>query len=787
MRISIKRYTVLLFSLPDHLKLLGYYPNQLQFDALIKIRNNMPKLRVGVLMGGRSIEKEVSFNSGRTVCDYLDTTRYIIIPIYQTTPGALYILPWQFLHRGKTADFEHRLDKQAQKITWDELPTLVDFVYIAMHGRFAEDGILQGTLELLGIPHLGSSRLASAFCMDKNKAKIMLAHHGIDVPRDLFLTAMHASTIESRIDEVIATLMQKNIPLPWMVKPHKEGSSIGMTLVEDPHHLAAAVLKACTAYPAQPQAVIIEEYITGMEFSCITLIDYRTKKYMPLIPTEIVPEKGSSFFDYVQKYMPGRALKFTPPRCSPAIITKIQDTCISVMKHLDIQTISRIDGFVTNDDRIVIIDPNTFSGMAPSSFVFREAAEHGMSYTALINHLIETDLDRYGMLTKIEQQEQDEKIGMTQKKLTVAVLMGGPSHEREISLESGRNIAYKLSPQKYNVLPIFIDNNMHLYEITHSQLVRNSTAEIVQTLQPSQRLTWHRLKDRADFVFIGLHGGPGENGSVQGILEMLDIPYNGSGVFASALCMDKYKTALFLKAAGFDVPQHIFITPDAWHNDKKIVVQKIKETIQPPYIIKPHDDGCSVMIQKAKNITQVTTAIDHIFAEQKTGVLVEEFVGGMELTVGVMGNDTPQALPPSQAIAAHGILSIEEKFLPGAGENQTPAPLAPSVLAFVQKTMEEIYTAVGLQGYARIDCFYQTAQQSPTGKERIVTLEINSLPGLTPATCIFHQAAEIGLKPMDFIDRIVAFGLEAHRTYTDTPHVLPLPSSKNEIKGTIHE
>lgn len=742
----------------------------------------MPKLRVGVFMGGRSIEKEVSFNSGRTVCDHLDTTRYNIIPIYQTTNGSLYLLPWKFLHRGKTTDFEHRLDNEAEKVMWDDLPALIDFMYIAMHGRFAEDGILQGTLELLGIPYLGSSRLASAFCMDKSKVKIMLAHYGIAVPRDITLSATQALAAPSTIEHIITHLRKKDIPLPWVVKPHNEGSSIGVSIVENEHDLTAAIVTACTVHPIQPQAVVIEEYITGMEFSCITLVDYRTKKLLPLTPTEIVHERGTKFFDYDQKYMPGRAIKYTPARCSDATIKKIQETCMHIMQLLDIQTIARIDGFVTHDNRIVIFDPNTFSGMAPSSFVFREAAEIGLSHTDLINHVIETDLQRYGMLATIEQQEKEEQIAMNKQKLTVAVLMGGPSHEREISLESGRNITYKLSPQKYTVMPLFVDKNVHLYEITQSQLVRNSTEEIAQTLQPSQRITWSRLKERADFVFIGLHGGPGENGAVQGMLEMLDIPYNGSSVFASALCMDKYKTAHYLKACGFDVPHHIFITPDEWHKNKAMVLTTIEATIQAPYIVKPHDDGCSIMIQKVKTISEVTSAIDHIFAQQKTGVLVEEFVRGMELTVGVIGNEAPQALPPSQAIATKDILSIEEKFLPGAGENQTPAPLPSATITLVQRTMEQIYIAVGLQGYARIDCFYQTPQQSPTGKERIITLEINSLPGLTPATCIFHQAAEIGLKPMDFIDRIVELGLEAHRTSSTPKSINPLLHAQKKIR-----
>ncbi len=741
----------------------------------------MPKLRVGVFMGGRSIEKEVSFNSGRTVCDHLDTSRYNIIPIYQTTNGSLYLLPWKFLHRGKTVDFEHRLDSEAEKITWDALATLVDFIYIAMHGRFAEDGILQGTFEVLGIPYLGSSRLASAFCMDKSKVKILLAHHGIAVPRDITLTAPQALAIESTVTEVITKLKKKEIPLPWVVKPYNEGSSIGITVVYQEKDIAAAITKACTIHQEKPQAVLVEEYITGMEFSCSTLVDYRAKKFLPLMPTEIVLESGSHIFDYDQKYMPGRAIKYTPARCSPATIQKIQETCMRIMELLTIETISRIDGFVTKDDRIIIVDSNTFSGMAPSSFVCREAAEIGMNHTDLINHLIETDLERYGILTALEKKEKEEQIGMNKQKITVAVLMGGPSHEREISLESGRNITYKLSPQKYTVIPLFVDPQMHLYEITQSQLVRNSTQEIAQSLIPSQRLTWHRLKERADFVFIGLHGGPGENGAVQGMLEMLDIPYNGSGVFASALCMDKYKTADYLKAAGFEVPYHLFITPDEWHLHKSTLLEKIKSTIKPPYIVKPHDDGCSIMIQKVKTMTAVAAAIDYIFAHKKTGVLVEEFIHGMELTVGVIGNETPQALPPSQAIAASGILSIEEKFLPGAGENQTPAPLAASVLSLVQRTMEEIYAAIGLQGYARIDCFYQTPEQSPTGTERIVTLEINSLPGLTPATCIFHQAAEIGLKPMDFIDRIVELGLHAHRSSSlqkSIPSALHAPQTR---------
>jgi D-alanine-D-alanine ligase len=105
---------------------------------------------------------------------------------------------------------------------------------------------------------------------------------------------------------------------------------------------------------------------------------------------------------------------------------------------------------------------------------------------------------------------------------------------------------------------------------------------------------------------------------------------------------------------------------------------------------------------------------------------------------------------------------MQEKFLPGAGENQTPAPLTLEHLQLVQQQIERAYESLELRGYARIDCFFQSAAQSPTGSERVVMLEVNTLPALTPATCLFHQAAEIGMSPMQVIDTIVQLGLEEH-------------------------
>lgn len=735
---------------------------------MVKKHIKRERLRIGVLMGGRSIEREVSFNSGRTICDHLDSYRYEILPLYQSSNGHLFILPWHFLHRGKTSDFEHRLLDEAQKIYWDELKERVDFVYSALHGKYAEDGTLQGILSLFEIPFLGSGILCGAICMNKALHRKVLSHNGILVPPGVVIQKLHIrNLLDKKISfSSIAIMLDAHaLTFPVVVKPTLEGSSLGVSIVFSLEELEDAIISAALCDGSLLQDVLVEKKLEGMEFVSIAL-EERNGSWRSLPVTEIVYNEGAHFFDYRQKYMPGLASKITPARCSEENQKKIQEITQKITQLLEFKTVARIDGFLTTNGEIIIVDSQPITGMSPSTFLFDQAALAGMNHSDLINHFIEIDLARSGFIpSNLVLHLKNEDAKKDEDKMRIGVLFGGDSLEKEISFESGRNVCYKLSPTKYVVTPLFVTPEMELFPITHKELVKNTTRDILPLLKKNEKILWSELPQHFDFIFNALHGGKGENGVVQGSLEMLDISYNGSGIFASALCMDKYKTAQFLRAQGFDVPASILISKNEWTTHKQKVIETVCNTFKLPCIVKPFDDGCSNLVSKAITNEELVEQIDYFFLSNKLHVLIEEYVVGLELTCGVIGNETPQALPPSAPFAKSSVLSIEEKFLPGTGENQTPAPLSQATMQRVMAIMEEVFKVVQCSGYARIDCFYQDEKTSPTKKERVVIIEINTLPGLTPATCIFHQAAEIGLRPMEFIDTLVRLGVDRFANY----------------------
>lgn len=342
---------------------------------------------------------------------------------------------------------------------------------------------------------------------------------------------------------------------------------------------------------------------------------------------------------------------------------------------------------------------------------------------------------------------------MSHQRLRVGVILGGMSSEKEISLESGRNIYYNLDPCKYEGVPIFLDSQGRFWEITLPLLVQNTTVDIEARLDEAKRLSYEDLKERIDFAYIGLHGKYGEDGCLQGLLELLGIPYCGSGVLASALGMHKAVQRKILAQAGVDVPRHLVVHEDRWEADPDAVTAQVEAELGYPCVVKPTREGCSTGIGVVRRREQLAPAINKAL-EWDREVLVEELLEGVEVTTGVLGNDDPLVFPPTETPKRGDFLTIEEKFLPGEGENITPARLPEETLRRVQEAALKTYKALGLKVYARIDGFVVG--------DRVVVTEPNTLPGMTPSTAIFHGAAEVGLSPMALIDRVIQLSLEAH-------------------------
>ncbi len=343
-------------------------------------------------------------------------------------------------------------------------------------------------------------------------------------------------------------------------------------------------------------------------------------------------------------------------------------------------------------------------------------------------------------------------------RLRVGVVLGGRSSEREISLESGRNVYHNLDPSRFAPVAIYMDGAGALWEIGLTLLVQNTTRDIEARLaHDAKRLRYEDLAARVDFVYIGLHGKYGEDGCFQGLLELLDVPYSGSGVLGSALGMDKRVQRFILRQAGIDVPRTHAVARSAWDADRAAVLAAVAAAPGYPCVVKPAREGCSTALAVLDGPDGLAAAVDAALAWDNVA-LVEEKLTGTEVTVAVIedGAGRPVAYPPTETPPLGAFLTIEEKFLPGQGVNVTPARLPGDVLAAVRATAERAFAALQLRVFARMDMYV-------TADGRIVVGEPNTLPGSSPSSTIFLGPIEEGIGPMDLVTRIVERSLAAHR------------------------
>jgi len=686
-------------------------------------------------------------------------------------------------------------------------------------------------------PNQGSS-IGVSVLSEKDNVRFVAAVNRSFFIQDVFAAAWNGYSEEQKVRFITSlTDIREGIGLPVQITTGK-----GQAIVHHPEDLFDQLNEKLENFEkvtlqalSGEELVLFESFLPGKEFSCIVIQDNHGRP-IALPPTQII--KGGDVFDYRSKYLPGMSRKITPIDVPDEHLQKIRTECVRLFNALHFNVYARIDGFVNSLGEVFLNDPNTTSGMLPSSFFFHQAAEIGMNPSQFLTYILRTSLaervksGKDNLRLREQLRDLDAQIARLQsaktQKVRVGVIMGGFSSERHISVESGRNIYEKLSSSdKYEPLPIFLTGDEHNHEMyvmpinvmlkdnaddirdkirsgaEKHPLVKQIIGEargitekyVGEALEYPYALSYPQLAEKVDVVFIALHGRPGEDGAVQTQLERHGIPYNGSGVASSRITINKYETNRLLRGHGILVAAHDLVYKQDWQQDQAAVVERLEGAFKYPFIAKPADDGCSSAVKKIKNRAELTAFAEMMFREtpeflpgpsgvlslkrneefpQKSFFLVEELISRngarhfLEITGGLLTHwnehDEPQyeIFEPSEALASGEVLSLEEKFLAGEGQNITPsrfsrdAQAQRSISEQVRDVLKRTAQVLNVEGYARIDAFVRIFEDN---RAETIIIEVNSLPGMTPATCIFHQTAINGYKPYQFIDAILEFGV----------------------------
>ena len=344
------------------------------------------------------------------------------------------------------------------------------------------------------------------------------------------------------------------------------------------------------------------------------------------------------------------------------------------------------------------------------------------------------------------------------ERIRVAILMGGASSEREVSLVSGRAVMEAIDTARYNARPVdlgAVGSSVYSCPAAVSGVRGRAAAvrEAPESIYNGAAVLAAELTDKQslpDIVFIALHGRYGEDGTVQGMLELLGIPYTGSGVLASALAMDKIATKRVLESC--EVPTPAWTSVTAWEYARGIVPD-VADECGFPAIVKPNREGSTIGVTVVHSADGVRAAVEEALRHD-TSVLIEKFVRGREITVGVLGAHDLQMLPIVEIRPRTGFYDYEAKYTAGLTEKIVPAPLDEPVAAQALKAAELTHRAIGCSGMSRVDLIIPENGEAPT------VLEVNTIPGMTPTSLLPRAAQAAGISFTGLISRIIECGVE---------------------------
>lgn len=790
---------------------------------------NSAKFKIAVLCGGPSLERGISLNSARSIMDHLQNDKVAILPVYFNQKREPFLLSTAQLYSNTPADFDFKLVQMASPVSEEALVKElrnVDIVFPAMHGAFGEDGTIQKWMEDRAIPFVGSSSSSCKQAFDKYRANEFVKKEGFFTLPSCLLKIFQVDSNWRVAEE----FFKKHRIRRAIVKPASGGSSIGVFSVNSAKE---AIDKANLIFSKRMDTrVIIEPFAEGREFTVI-ILESRFGLPVAILPTEIETDYDKhQLFDFRKKYLPTRQVVYhCPPRFDDQFIERIQMQSEQLFSLLGMSDFARFDGWVLDNGSIWFSDLNPISGMEQNSFLFQQASRIGLSHQAVLEHIVASACNRCHIKHPFSiEQSNIESDG----KKPLAILMGGKTSERQVSLMSGTNVWLKLrNSKKYRPIPYLIDLDGAVWHVPYQLLLNHTVEEIINNCRSAMLherrisrfetcareklgfppyinsnefgrpkcLSLEKIIEQHKDIFIALHGGMGEDGSLQALLEKEGVYFNGPGSNASRLSMDKQLAVDAIETLALSQVNAITgtslmvseLTKRVSENCEALWRELLRVTKAKTLIAKPTSDGCSsgvVHLHSSRNlasyISLIVNNVSHIppntFPGQREriempleipkAIRFERYMrtdtirvkngklrhiiksGIVEITIGVIECKSGlHALNPSITIVDGEVLSVEEKFQGGTGVNLTPPPeeiMTKTIVRKVKRNIEKLATHLNLKGYSRIDAFVHCLNGT------LFIIEINTLPALTPSTVFFQQALaeNPALYPVQFLEQL---------------------------------
>jgi D-alanine-D-alanine ligase len=378
---------------------------------------------------------------------------------------------------------------------------------------------------------------------------------------------------------------------------------------------------------------------------------------------------------------------------------------------------------------------------------------------------------------------------MKKKKLRIGILFGGRSGEHEISLLSAASILKSIDKSNYDVVPLGITKQGKWVASGEAQHLLAGTAKPAPVLNKSSKTKSIQLSASADLaqqsaslaqtldvVFPVLHGTFGEDGTIQGLFELADIAYVGSGVLGSATGMDKTAMKQLFAAAGLPQTPHVSLIRSQWKADPKRCTKLIERNLEYPVFVKPANLGSSVGISKVHNRSELAPAMD-IAASYDRKLIIEQGVGGpnvkpRELEVAVLGNDSPEASVVGEIVPGAEFYDYDAKYHSNASVPIIPASLSKSESKQIREMAIAAFRVCDCAGLARVDFLMEPAVKAKKGKKarpaRIYLNEINTMPGFTTISMYPKLWEATGLPYKQLIDRLIDLAVERHQERQQT-------------------